>query len=266
MDLSVSFDSLIKNILGSGFKENPNGNTVFLFNSLQFERDNEIIEWVKNGAPTFSLVKVPGISCVAYPTTVLETSIIKPTITVIETDTIEVNNKIINVVLNKYGRILSITDIRTEEYSDPFTRKETIARWDPYEGGNVFLLHDDLPIYWDAWDLWIYYQETAKEIKAFEYTIRNLPYQTRIQYKYKISEISSIIQTIIVNAFTSRIDFETQVEWHETHKIIRVYFPLNLRTDFVTCDIQSGNIRRPTTSNTSWETAKYEVCSTNSLI
>ena len=78
-------------------------------------------------------------------------------------------------------------------------------------------------------------------------------------FKYKVSSESEILQNVIVLSNTARVDFKTEIHWHETRKLLRVYFPLNIRTDFATFDIQNGILRRATHDNTSWDIAKHEV-------
>jgi len=244
------------------FLEAATTNTVVVFNSLNFVRKDEVIEWEKNETKVYSKIDVPGIGCAIYPLSVLEKLIINdPQVMVEEKDNIEIKTPKLRVTLSKVGKVLNVLDRETREYDDPLTDREAIGHWKNYKGGNIILLHNDVPIYWDAWDLWLYYQETATEILADSYKIEKKNHQVKVTYNYKISDKSSMTQTIIVNAYTKRIDFETHVDWHESHKVLRTYFPLNIRTDSVVCDIQSGNLRRPTTSNTSWETAKYEICS-----
>jgi alpha-mannosidase len=43
------------------------------------------------------------------------------------------------------------------------------------------------------------------------------------------------------------------------HKMLRVAFPMNVRTTEAAFDIQYGYVRRPTHTNTSWEFAQFEV-------
>lgn len=254
--------ALAGQILDYEFPEAANSNTVVVFNSLNFPRKDEVIEWDKNGAKVYSKIEVPGVGCAVYPVSVLEKLIVdKELVTVASKTNIEIESPKLLVVLSKEGKLLSVRDKETREYNDFNTDKEVIGRWKKYKGGNILMLHDDVPIYWDAWDLWLYYQETGTELLAHSNEIEKKNHQVKVTYNYKISDKSSIVQSITVNAFTKRIDFETLVDWHETHKVLRTYFPLNIRSDSVVCDIQSGNIRRPTTSNTSWEMAKYEICS-----
>ena len=50
-----------------------------------------------------------------------------------------------------------------------------------------------------------------------------------------------------------------KVEWHESHKFLKVEFPVNVLTSQVTYEVQMGHLQRPNTFNTSWDTAKFEV-------
>lgn len=50
-----------------------------------------------------------------------------------------------------------------------------------------------------------------------------------------------------------------QVEWHESHKFLKVEFPLNVHNHEATYEIQFGHLKRPTHFNTSWDQARFEV-------
>jgi alpha-mannosidase len=57
----------------------------------------------------------------------------------------------------------------------------------------------------------------------------------------------------------ARIDFETEVDWHETHLLLKAAFPVDIRAARADFDIQWGQIDRPTHRNTSWDAAQFEV-------
>ena len=59
---------------------------------------------------------------------------------------------------------------------------------------------------------------------------------------------------------TARIDFVTEVDWHEDHVILKAFFPTTVRSMHARYDIQFGSLLRPTHYNTSWDEAKFEVC------
>jgi alpha-mannosidase len=52
---------------------------------------------------------------------------------------------------------------------------------------------------------------------------------------------------------SARVDFETNVDWHESKKLLKVYFPVDIRANEATFDIQNGLIRRATHANTPWD-------------
>ncbi|KAG7276249.1 hypothetical protein CRUP_018631 [Coryphaenoides rupestris] len=50
-----------------------------------------------------------------------------------------------------------------------------------------------------------------------------------------------------------------QVEWAESHKFLKVEFPVRVRSPNATYEIQFGHLQRPTHRNTSWDWARFEV-------
>ena len=42
--------------------------------------------------------------------------------------------------------------------------------------------------------------------------------------------------------------------------LLKAAFPVDIKSENLTCDIQFGNIQRPTHKNTSWDEMKFEVC------
>jgi alpha-mannosidase len=69
---------------------------------------------------------------------------------------------------------------------------------------------------------------------------------------------STLIQNIILTEGSRRIDFETFVDWHESNKMLRSSFPVNIYSNEATSEIQFGYIKRSTHDNTSWDIGKYE--------
>jgi len=71
---------------------------------------------------------------------------------------------------------------------------------------------------------------------------------------------SSIIQDMIVYAKSPRIDFKTEIDWHEHSQVLKAEFPINVNAIRATYEIQFGYLERSTTFNTSWDEVKFEVC------
>lgn len=57
-----------------------------------------------------------------------------------------------------------------------------------------------------------------------------------------------------------RLDIETDVDWQECEKILKAAFPLDVRAAESSAEIPFGHVRRPTHTNTSWDSARFEIC------
>lgn len=127
--------------------------------------------------------------------------------------------------------------------------------------GNRFILFDDQPNFWDAWDVDIFHLEKQAPVsgaKSFRF-IEEGPLRAGVTFEYEISPNSTLTQTVYLTAISTRLDFQTEVEWHEKHKFLKVEFPLQVRSMQATYEIQFGHLQRPTHFNTSWDFARFEV-------
>ncbi|XP_060596944.1 alpha-mannosidase 2C1-like isoform X1 [Ruditapes philippinarum] len=128
---------------------------------------------------------------------------------------------------------------------------------------NQFIIHDDIPLYWDAWDIMDYHLETRKPVETVMSASRIVekgPLRAAVKVQLKISERSHIEQLIILDAQSPYLKFSTKVVWNESRKLLKVEFPTSVHTREATYDIQCGHIKRPNHQNTSWDTARFEVC------
>ena len=66
--------------------------------------------------------------------------------------------------------------------------------------------------------------------------------------------------TYTLRAGSARLDIAVDVDWHEDEQLLSLMVPLDVRADEATCDIQFGNVRRPTHASSPWDAAKFEVC------
>ncbi|MBY0011908.1 alpha-mannosidase [Paenibacillus typhae] len=129
----------------------------------------------------------------------------------------------------------------------------------PGECGNVLQVFEDKPKQYDAWDIDLYYQEKKREITGLVSIelVESGPLAAVLQFSWKYMD-STVIQKVKVYAGSRRIDFETLVDWHEQHQLLKVAFPVTVRSTEATYDIQYGNVKRPTHWNTSWDYARFE--------
>jgi alpha-mannosidase len=126
--------------------------------------------------------------------------------------------------------------------------------------GNVFQLLEDKPLFWSAWDVDPFAYETAQDLlrsESFEIVERG-PVRGAAE-EVKNSGHSTYSQRISVGPNTCN-RFDTEIDWHEEDKMLKVAFPVNINSGRATYEIQFGNVERPTHYNTSWDIAKFEVC------
>ncbi len=70
---------------------------------------------------------------------------------------------------------------------------------------------------------------------------------------------STFVQDITLDAGSDEVDVVNDIDWHETHVLLKAAFPLAASSNMATYEIPYGTIERPTTRNNRWEQAKFEV-------
>ncbi len=127
--------------------------------------------------------------------------------------------------------------------------------------GNVLQAFEDKPITYDAWDINLYYQEKMWEINDVQSieVVENGPVRACLKIERSFLD-STIVQKLYIYHDLPRIDFDNIIDWKEKQILLKTAFPVDIHTDKAAYDIQYGNVERPTHWNTSWDTARFEVC------
>ncbi|OXM17130.1 alpha-mannosidase [Paenibacillus herberti] len=209
-----------------------------IFNSLPWERE----EWLKLDAG-WQQVRVPAMGYAVHSAVQAEPDF--PQLLVFEEQrTIE--NSLLKVVFAEDGSIASLYD---KEH-----RREVVQSG---QGANALRIYVDEG---DAWDFRQDYRETGgMKLELVDMLpFRDGPKAGFIM-RYLFGE-SVLAQRVELTEGSRRIDFETEVDWKESGKMLRTSFPTNVRTDSVNCEIQFGYLKRPTHRNTMWDYAKDEIC------
>jgi alpha-mannosidase len=129
------------------------------------------------------------------------------------------------------------------------------------QAGNVFRMYEDKPLDYDNWDIENYYVEKFWDwdsYDVFEWTEKG-PVRATLHIEKSLSK-STLSQDIHFYKDKRRIDFVTKVDWKEAQHLLKVHFPVDIHTDEATFDIQFGNLKRKTHTNTSWDVARFESC------
>ena len=130
----------------------------------------------------------------------------------------------------------------------------------PGEAGNVFSLYVDNPTNWDAWDIEAYYPNQTPahpaSVKARKVVCGDV--RSILEFELTIGK-SAIRQQVVLEAGSARLDFKTEVDWHESHKMLRTAFPVNVFSQEASFDIQYGYVKRSMHENTARDFAQFEV-------
>lgn len=167
---------------------------------------------------------------------------------VVSVDDRRIESQFYIIELDERGRIVRLYDKEAQ--------REVLA---PGQAANVLMAFEDRPMSFDAWDIDLYYQDKVypvDDLVVWEVS-KPTPSQAVVRLKWKLLD-STIEQRMIVRGDSRRIDFRTDVDWHEHQVLLKVAFPVDIRATKATYEIQFGNVERPTHWNTSWDYAKFE--------
>ena len=165
-------------------------------------------------------------------------------------------------VLSSESYDVQVEDGTITSLFDKKAQREVIPKG---QKANQLVIFDDKPLYWQAWDVEVYHLDSRKVLSSGKTRIaENNPHRVSVVTETKISEESWVKTTISLSATIecqpSYVEMESEVEWRETMKFLKVEFPVNVYNTEASYETQYGIIRRPTHYNTSWDMAKFEVC------
>ncbi len=160
------------------------------------------------------------------------------------------DNGLVRVTLDAAGHIVSLVHTATG--------RDAIA---PGARANVLQLLDDRPAQWDAWDIDAWTMDTAVDVDDVESleVVEQHPLRASIRVVRRFGA-SRAEQTVTLRAGSPRVDLHTRVGWHEDQKLLKVAYPVDVRSRTARCEIQYGHVERATHRDTPFEQARFEVC------
>lgn len=126
--------------------------------------------------------------------------------------------------------------------------------------GNRLLMFKDVNTYYDAWELGSMYENLPVPLE--ENTIVTMwpgAYRAALEINRKIGD-SALRQEIVLMADSPCIEFVTQIDWQERHKLLKVAFPVNAHAKEAIHEIQFGYVKRPTHRSYQTDKDRFEVC------
>lgn len=158
-------------------------------------------------------------------------------------------NGLVRVEWDEAGHLVSVQDL--------VLGREVVPQ---RERANLLQLSRDKPREWDAWDIDRESMSGAVDVLVADRVevVEESPLRMTLVARRRFGP-STFEQRVSLAAGARRVDFETTVDWHHEHTLLKVAFPVDVRASQATCEVAFGHVRRPTRPNTSWELAKYEV-------
>lgn len=241
-----------------------NENAVTVFNSLGFERkalvtlpdtfangaitaDGTYIPTERSGDEIKAVITLPSCGAISL-TPATEAKVGEVGASVSETaDGFVMENSLIKAVVNNRGEVTS------------FVLKES-GREFASEAMNRFRVFKDIPRRWDCWDIDsnYVYQETDGAYDITTEIVRS-GIEAVVKVSGKILD-STYTQYIRLAKDSKRIEFDTEVDWKELHKLLKVGFPVDVYAENAVNEIQFGYVERPTHRSRPYDKERFEVC------
>jgi len=162
------------------------------------------------------------------------------------------DNELVRLELDAAGLLVSVRDLVED--------RELVA---PGCRANLLQIHRDLPNRWDAWDVDAFYRRSVADLDAcdaMEVVVAD-PAQAVVEVRRSFGArgASRVVQRVRLRSGEQRVELETEVDWQEDEKLLKLAFPFDARAEWTSAEIQYGHVHRPVHVNTSWDAARFEV-------
>ncbi len=239
------------------------GDGVTVWNSLSFDRTAlvELPDSFANGAKTAggeavavqkvdgavkAQVKIPACGAVSLmPAS--ENAAADRVKAAADADGFVLENSKVTVKVNNRGEVVS------------FVRKDS-GREFAAEPMNRFRLYKDVPRLFDAWDIDSnYIEQEVQALGDVHVEVAGEGLEGVLKVTGTISE-SSFTQYIRLAADSVRVEFETEVDWKELHRLLKACFPVNVYAENGINEMQFGFVERPAHRSKLYDKDRFEVC------
>ncbi len=234
-----------------------------LFNSLGWKRtelvplpdgwsgatdhDNQPLPVQQVGDRLLAEVTVPGIGCTTIRPLAATGAAVATAGEEASASTVHLENDQLRIELNERGEISRILDKSAD--------MEVAAGL-----CNRLRMYRDTTTAFDAWDIDSMYkdQPVALDDPAQVEVLSAGPLLAEVSVTRKIHN-SLMKQRIVLRRGSRRVEFITQIDWQERHKLLKVDFPVQVHSDHALHEIQFGHIARPNHSSRSFDADRFEV-------
>lgn len=164
-------------------------------------------------------------------------------------DGLSVETEHYRTVIDRLGRIVSLYDKRADRQ---------VLR----DVGNDIKLFIDGPQLEDAWNLYPEYsdREVDCDWKTSISVTENNALRTVIRVVRSINGCGITQDIVFGSGSDEMVEFRTKIDWSLRHRILRVYFPMNVMAQNAAYETGFGTFFRPTMPSCEEDVQKFEVC------
>ena len=158
-------------------------------------------------------------------------------------------NRFLSLTVAPDGSIVSLTD-----------RENGLPLLSEGQRMNDWRLYANVQAVYDAWEMdrdW----ESRRVPEAFETEVTlvssgGAAAECRVLRRFSQSRA---VQTIRLTASSRRVDFETELDWHERRRMLKAHFESNILADDAIHEMQFGHVLRPCHRSHAFAADRYEV-------
>lgn len=166
-----------------------------------------------------------------------------------------------NGYLLENSRVRALVDTQGQVTSFCLKNRDRVKEF-AAEPMNHFCMYKDVPRRYDAWDVDSNYrmQEIAHPVSLVSVRVlQSGGLRAIVEVTGKIGK-SSYVQYIRLDAESTRLEFETKIDWKEQHRLLKVAFPVQVYAENGINEIQFGYVQRPAHRSRPYEQDRFEVC------
>ncbi|BCJ37233.1 putative glycosyl hydrolase [Actinocatenispora thailandica] len=156
-------------------------------------------------------------------------------------DRIVLEDPLLRVEVGRHGALASVVDRVADRELLPAATL-----------GGVLQLLRDTPREWDAWDINEEDQRSGRDLLD-PVAVDLVDDAVLVRH-----EVGATTIEVTVRLVDGVVEYGFRIDWHESQKLLKLAFPLDVRADRATSEIQFGHLHRPIHQNTSWDTARFE--------
>ena len=154
-----------------------------------------------------------------------------------------------------------VVDPKTGCITSLFDKKTNFETLAAGSCGNVLQAFTDTPKKYDAWNIdpgTLDHPPTELTMVNSVDVIERSPMRAVVRVT-RTWQKSKFVQQIVLENGADEVEVVNDIDWHETHVLLKAAFALAATGPSATYEIPYGTIQRPTTRANTWEQAQFEV-------